>query len=394
MSDITHAPDPRAGERSRLRRIGLFAITAIVVIAAIVWGIYWFIFSRYFISTDDAYVGGYVVSVTSREPGLVLAIHADNTQFVHRGDLLVEFDSATADVAMQQAEADLARTVRQVRGTFSKADGLRAQIAQARVQLSLAQGDYKRRVAAQDGGAVSKEDVAHARDAVAAATAALSVTGHGLTETLAPIQGVDVANNPDVLAAAARLRSAALVRDHMKLYAPIDGEVAQRTVQVGTQVAAGTPLMAIVPLDSVWVDANFKEVQLKRMRVGQTVEMTTDLYGSGVAYHGRVAGFSPGSGNAFALLPPQNASGNWIKIVQRLPVRVEFTPDELKAHPLRIGLSVSVSVDSRDQSGPLMSSRVLTPARDNATQSDEHPIDALIAGIISANALASGAARK
>jgi membrane fusion protein, multidrug efflux system len=379
--DDFEAP-PRFSTRQRL----LAAVAAVVVVGVIAWGIYWLVYGRYFESTDDAYVGGDVVAITSREPGTILALHFDNTQFVHRGDIVIDLDPAPARIGMLAAEAELAQTVRQTRALFSKAEQLRAQITQARVQLAQAQADYGRRISASGNGAVSREEVSHAGDALAQAKAALTVTQTGLAQTSAQIQGTTVADNPDVLAAAAKLRNAALVLDHMHLYAPVDGVVAQRTVQVGEQIAPGTPLLAIVPLTTVWVDANFKEVQLKRMRMGQPATLTADIYGGGVTYHGYVEGLSPGTGSTFALLPPQNATGNWIKIVQRVPVRIAIDPADLSAHPLRVSLSVDVTVDVRDQSGPAIAARTAQrPFYEEAIPNDERPVNALIAKLIADN---------
>jgi len=382
MSDTLPPPPPRYSTRQRA--LGLVAI--VVVLGVIAWGAYWLFYGRFFESTDDAYVGGDVVAITSREPGTILTLHADNTQFVHRGEVVIDLDPANALVGMQQAEAGLAQTVRQTRALFAKADQSRAQISQARIQLAQAEQDYRRRQEASGDGSVSKEEVSHANDATAQAKAALTVAQTGLEQTLAQIQGTTIATNPDVLAAAAKLRNASLVLDHMHLFAPVDGVVAQRTVQVGEQVAPGTPLLAIVPLDNVWVDANFKEVQLTRMRVGQPVTLTADIYGGGVTYHGYVAGLSPGSGAAFALLPPQNASGNWIKIVQRVPVRIRIDPSDLKAHPLRVSLSVDVTVDVRDQSGPAIAANAQPRAfEEQAIPNDGRAVNALIAKIIADN---------
>src|ERR1700744_4366288 len=311
------------------RRIGFIVLGVVVLIAAIAYGVYWLLYARYFESTDDAYVGGNVVTITSKENGTVLALHADNTQTVKQGQLLIEMDPTVPAVNLEAAEANLARTVRNVRAQFSKSDAGSAQVNQARVALAQAQDDYVRRQQAFATQSVSGEELAHARDAVASAQAALNHASGGLQQTNATIEGADVAHNPDVLAAEAQLRQAAVVYGHMRIIAPLDGVIAQRTVQAGQQVAAGTPLMAVVPLADVWIDANFKEVQLARMRVGQPVTVKADIYGGGVTYHGHIEGLGAGSGSAFALLPPQNASGNWIKIVQRVPVRVGFKPPEV-----------------------------------------------------------------
>jgi membrane fusion protein (multidrug efflux system) len=284
---------------------------------------------------------------------------------------------------MQAAEADLARTVRAVRTDVSKVSQAQAQLSAARTALSLAQSDYRRRLSA--GNAVSAEELAHARDGVTAATANVRVAESALAQAQATVQGTQVASNPDVMAAIARLRSAAIVLEHMRLYAPADGVVAQRTVQIGQQIAPGTPLMAVVPLTNVWIDANFKESQLEDMRVGQPVTVTADLYGGSVTYHGKVVGLGAGSGSAFALLPPQNATGNWIKIVQRVPVRIALDPKELQDHPLRVGLSVDVSVDVSDTSGSMAALPAKEIVRGDAGNDGGARTEALIQRILKQN---------
>jgi membrane fusion protein (multidrug efflux system) len=340
------------------RRRGFAILGLVVVLGAIAYGAYWFLDARFFEDTDDAYVAGNVVAVTSRENATVTSLHVDNTQTVKQGQLLIEMDPAVANVNMAAAEANLARTVRSVRGAFSGADTYRAQLSQTEVALAQTQADFKRRQAASAQGAVSGEELAHAKQAVDAAQAQVNAARSGLEHSQSQIEGTDIANNPDVLAAEAQLRNAAIILGHMRIVAPVDGVVAQRTVQVGQQVAAGTPLMAVVPLNTVWIDANFKEVQLEDMRVGQPVTITADVYGGNVVYHGHIEGLGAGSGSAFALLPPQNASGNWIKIVQRVPVRIALDAKELSDHPLRVGLSVSASVDIRNTSGPMVTAQV------------------------------------
>jgi membrane fusion protein (multidrug efflux system) len=327
-----------------------------------------------------------VVAITSRENATVTSLHVDNTDTVKQGQVLIEMDPATAEVNLAAAEANLARVVRTVRGEFSSGDAYRAQLAQAQVALSQAQSDYQRRQGGAKDGAVSGEELAHARDAVAAAQAAVNAAKGGLDHTLSQVDGTSVASNPDVLSAEAQLRNAAIVLSHLRIVAPVDGVIAQRTVQVGQQVAAGTPLMAVVPLAHVWIDANFKEVQLADMRIGQPVTVKADVYGGGVVYHGHIEGLGAGSGSAFALLPPQNASGNWIKIVQRVPVRIALDPKELADHPLRVGLSVSVEANIRDTSGPLVTSTVGTGTMVADTGADTRAqSDALIAKILAEN---------
>ena len=381
MSDST---DMRAARAER-RRKGFLLFGAAMVIAALAYGAWWLFEGRFTESTDDAYVAGNIVAVTSRENATVTALYADNTQAVHRGQLLIEMDPSTADVNMRAAEANLARAARSVRGTFASADSYSAQLSQAEVALAQAKSDYQRRQSAL-AGAVSGEELGHARDAVAAAEAAVNSARGGLAQAQSGISGVDIAHNPDVLTAEAQLRAAALVLAHMKIVAPVDGEIAQRTVQVGQHVNAGAPLMAVVPLSDVWVDANFKEVQLARMRIGQPVKITTDIYGSKVVYHGRVAGLGAGSGSAFAVLPAQNASGNWIKIVQRVPVRIALDSAELKDNPLRVGLSVSADVDVTDQSGPRVAGTLVTQVMRGDTGEDVGPeVNRLVAKILAAN---------
>jgi membrane fusion protein (multidrug efflux system) len=378
MSDA-EAPAPISN-----RRLLLTILAAVVVVGVIIYGLYWVLYARHFEGTNDAYVAGDIVSITSRESANVIALHADNTQAVRRGQLLIEFDPITAQVAMEAAEANLARTVRNVRTDFSKVTQTRAQLNAARVTLSQAQSDYRRRSSA--GDAVSGEELHHAGDAVAGAQANVAAAESALAQAEASVQGTAVAGNPDVLTAIARLRQAAITLGHMKLTAPVDGVVAQRTVQIGQQIAPGTPLMAVVPLQSVWIDANFKEGQLEDMRIGQPAEITADIYGSGVTYHGKIVGLGAGSGSAFALLPPQNASGNWIKIVQRVPVRIALDPKELNDHLLRVGLSVDVSVDVRDTSGPTMASNAAVhDVRGQAGDDGGATTDALIKRILSQN---------
>jgi len=381
MSDMTAA----SAQRAERRRNGFLLFGAAVAVAALAYGGWWLLSGRFSETTDDAYVAGNIVAVTSRENATVTALYADNTQQVRKGQLLIEMDPSVAQVNMRAAEANLARAARSVRGTFASADSYQAQLEQAEVALAQAQSDYQRRQAAL-AGAVSGEELGHARDAVQAAEAAVNSARGGLAQAQSSIAGVDVAHNPDVLAAEAQLRSAAIVLAHMKIVAPVDGVVAQRTVQVGQRVNAGAPLMAVVPLTNVWVDANFKEVQLSRMRIGQPVKITTDIYGGKVVYHGKVAGLGAGSGSAFSILPPQNASGNWIKIVQRVPVRIALDPADIKDNPLRIGLSVTATVDVRDQSGPRTADSATVGVMRGSTGEDiDAKVNALVRKILAAN---------
>jgi membrane fusion protein, multidrug efflux system len=384
MSTPNPTAAPANGNGSRRR--GLLILSLVVVLGAVGYGAYWFLVARHYQSTDDAYVSGDVVQITSEVPGTVIALHVDDTQGVQRDQPLLELDPADAKVAMGNAEANLARAVRQVRTLFATADQLRAQIAERQTALKQAQDDYRRRSGLVSDGAVSTEELSHTKDNTTQLEASLSAAREQLNATLAQIDGTTVETHPQVLAAEAAVRDAALALRRTRITAPVAGVVARRSVQVGQRVAAGTPLMAVVPLDDVWVDANFKEVQLEKMRVGQPVELHADLYGSDMVYHGKLAGLSAGSGSAFALLPAQNASGNWIKIVQRVPVRIVLEPKELKDHPLRVGLSMTAQVDVRDSSGPLVAGSVRNqPLPTQPSLADDPEVESRIARIVAEN---------
>jgi len=368
----------------RARRKWLTILAAIVVIAIVVYAVWRLFLAAPSESTDDAYVAGDTVTITARDPGTVTALYADDTERVRAGQPLVDLDPATADVELEAAAAQLGQAVRGVRADFSAVNAAEAEVTNAQADLTRARNDLGRRQQAAQQGAVSGEEVAHAADTVKTATAALDLARSKLAQAATQVQGADVHTNPAVLAAIANYRRAAIRRSHMHITAPVDGTIAQRTVQIGQQIAAGTPLMAVVPLHRVWIDANFRETQLADLRVGQPATITTDTYGGKVTYHGHVVGLGAGSGNAFALLPPQNASGNWIKIVQRLPVRIALGGQELDKHPLRIGLSVDVEVDTSNTSGSLLGREAHQAF---ATQASDSPnVDADIARIIAANA--------
>jgi membrane fusion protein, multidrug efflux system len=386
------APAKRAAEASPgapasvARRHGFKILALVIVLCAIAYGSYWFLYARHFESTDDAYVDGDVVQITSEVPGTVIGLHADDTQFVARDQLLLKLDPADAEVAVRVAEANLGRAVRAVRTLFAQAGQLRDDILYREVALRRAERDYERRTGLLRDGAVSGEELQHTREDMTEVRARLAAAREQLGETEARIDGTNIATNPEVLAAAAKVRDAWLELRRTRISSPVSGVIARRSVQVGQRVAAGTPLMGVVPLNALWVDANFKEVQLRDMRVGQPATLRVDVYGGSVVYHGKVVGLSAGTGSAFALLPAQNASGNWIKIVQRLPVRVQLDPGELRAHPLRIGESVTASVDIRNTSGPLVSRQVRrVPIPSVPSLADDPAVEARIAHIIRVN---------
>ncbi|WNC88426.1 EmrA/EmrK family multidrug efflux transporter periplasmic adaptor subunit [Paraburkholderia sp. FT54] len=388
----TQPAQPPANNGKRKRMMTLLVI--VILIAAIAYGLYYFLVARFHEDTDDAYVNGNVVQITPQVTGTVVAVNADDTQTVKVGDPLVVLDPADARVALEQAEANLAQTVRQVRGLFADDNQYQAQVAQRQSDLSRAQDDLKRRMTVAQTGAVSLEEISHARDAVKSAQAAVDAAQQQLNSNRALTANTTIANHPNVQAAAAKVRDAYLNNARNNLPAPVTGYVAKRSVQVGQRVSPGTPLMAIVPLGGVWVDANFKEVQLKHMRIGQPVELTADVYGSSVVYHGKVVGFSAGTGSAFSLLPAQNATGNWIKVVQRLPVRIALDPKELEQHPLRIGLSMQADVSIKDDNGGQLGQAPNTVYQTNVFEKYGDQADAEIARIISENAGPNGGSQK
>ncbi|WP_322064319.1 HlyD family secretion protein [Burkholderia ubonensis] len=385
MSDQQNAASAQPQNNGKRKRM-MTLLVAVIVIAAIAYGLYYFLVARFHEDTDDAYVNGNVVQITPQVTGTVIAVKADDTQTVKAGDPLVVLDPADSQVALQQAEANLAQTVRQVRGLFVNDDQYRAQVALRQSDLSKAQDDLRRRLAVAQTGAVSQEEISHARDAVKAAQASVDAAQQQLASNRALTANTTIASHPNVMAAAAKVRDAYLANARNVLPAPVTGYVAKRSVQVGQRVSPGNPLMSVVPLNAVWVDANFKEVQLKHMRIGQPVEMTADIYGSSVTYHGKVVGFSAGTGSAFSLLPAQNATGNWIKVVQRLPVRIELDPKDLDKHPLRIGLSMQVDVDIKDERGDQLVNAPNTVYETNVFAKYGDEADAEIARIIAENA--------
>jgi membrane fusion protein (multidrug efflux system) len=343
-------PSSLPSQKNTRKRL-LVLLGLVSALAAAGYGTYYYTVGRFHEETDDAYVNGNLVQLTPQVSGTVVAVNADDTQIVKAGEPVVTLDPADARIALTNAEAALGQTVRQVSALYVNNSVLAATVQQRQADLARARDDLRRRTQVAETGAVAAEDVAHARDAVTSAEAALETARQQLASNHTLTDQATVADHPSVLAAAAKVRDAYLANARNTLPAPVTGYVARRSVQVGQRVAPGNPLMAIVPLDGVWVDANFKEVQLKQIRIGQPVELHADLYGGGVTYHGKVVGFSAGTGSAFSALPAQNATGNWIKVVQRLPVRIQLDPAELREHPLQIGLSMQVDVLARQTNG-------------------------------------------
>jgi len=348
---VKTSPAPVASRLQQLRRTGLVIVAVTVGVIALVTLAWWWLYASRYQSTDDAYVAGDLVGVMSQVSGTVVSIGADETDRVQAGQELVRLDATDYRIALQDAEQQLARAVRQVHTVFANRDELSALVAQRRADLERAQADLARRRGLTASGAVSAEELGHAQDAVNAARDALTAAQKNLAAGVALVGRTGVPDNPEVRAAATQVERAWLNVQRTSVHAPVSGYVARRAVQLGERIAPGSPLMAIVPLERLRVDANFKEVQLDRMRIGQPARVITDLYGGQVEYHGTVAGVGLGTGAAFALLPAQNATGNWIKVVQRVPVRVTLDPKELEQHPLRVGLSTRVRVDVHDSAG-------------------------------------------
>jgi len=393
------APSARGGNAKRRKALTLLA--ACVAVAGIGWGAWEWLVGSHYEDTDNAYVQGNVIQITPQVGGTVASIYADETDFVKAGQTLVKLDPADAKVALAQAEAALGETVRQVRTLYANNGALAAQVAlrqadvaKAEVDVVRATDDYHRREALVGNGAVSREELNHAqtqlnaaRSTLAAAQAAVVAAREQLAANQAMTSGTDVEQHPQVRAAAARVREAWLGYQRSVLVAPVDGYVAKRTVQLGQRIAAGTPLMAIVPLDQVWVDANFKEVQLRNIRIGQPVTLTADLYGKHVEYKGTVAGLGVGTGAAFSLLPAQNATGNWIKVVQRVPVRITLDAQQLREHPLRVGLSMIATVNVSHTDGPTLAEapRSAAVAQTQAFAQQDNGAEAEVRRIIAAN---------
>ncbi len=400
----TAAPETTAPAGNPRRRTALTAIAVAVLIIGGGYGIYYWMTGRHSESTDNAYVQANVVQITAQAGGTVTAIQADDTDYVKAGQLLVKLDPADSRVALDQAEAALASTVRETRILFANNSTLQAQIdaraadaTRAAADLSKAQDDVNRRTPLVQSGAVGKEEYDHskqqldsARSAYTAAKSALDAAREQLNSNRTQTEGTSVADHPNVQQAAAKVREAWLAVQRADIPAPVSGTVARRSVQVGQRVAAGVPLMSVVTLDNAWVDANFKEGQLERLRIGQPAKLEADVYGKHVVYHGKVEGLGAGTGAAFSLLPAQNATGNWIKVVQRVPVRISLDPKEIAQNPLRVGLSMTATVDVADENGLTISDTPRTKAQGavastNVFDSLQHDADAEVARIIAAN---------
>lgn len=351
MSDQNESPTTRTARKSRKP---LLILTALVGAAVLGYGIYYAAWGRFQADTDDAYVDGNIVIVAPQVAGTVVEFDTDDTALVTRGQTLAKLDDTDARIALQSAEANLGQAVRQISQTYATVRQLKAAVDDREIHLKQADADYRRAQELMQIQGISAQNFQHAREGYESAAAGLSQAKHQLTAAEAQVANSTLENQPTVRLMEAQVRSSYLALQRTEVIAPVTGYVAKRNVQLGQQVTSGTSLLAIIPLQQVWIDANFKETELADVRIGQPVRAESDLYGHRAVYTGHVVGLAPGTGTAFALLPAQNASGNWIKVVQRLPVRIALDAGPLAAHPLRIGLSMDVTIDTHDRSGAVL----------------------------------------
>lgn len=382
-TQASQQPAKKKGKRKGL----LLLLTLLFVFIAVAYGIYWFLVLRHFEETDDAYVAGNQVQIMAQVSGSVTKVWADNTDFVKKGDVLVTLDPTDAQQAFEKAKTALASSVRQTRQLMINSKQLQANISLRKTDLAQAQTDLARRVPLGSANLIGREELQHAKDAVASAQSQLDVAVQQYNANQAMILDTRLEDQPAVKQAATQVRDAWLALQRTKIVSPMTGYVSRRAVQPGAQISPTSPLMAVVPATGLWVDANFKETQLAYMRIGQPVTVISDIYGDDVEYKGKVVGLDMGTGSAFSLLPAQNATGNWIKVVQRLPVRVELDAQQLAQHPLRIGLSTLVKVDTSHRDGNMLATDVRnTPAYEsNAREISLDPVNVLIDGIVKAN---------
>jgi len=381
-------PQQPVNKKKGKRKRALLLLTLLFIIIAVAYGIYWFLVLHHTEETDDAYVAGNQVQIMAQVSGSVTKVWADNTDFVQKGDVLVTLDPTDAQQAFEKAQTELASSVRQTRQLMINSKQLQASINVQKTALAQAQTDFNRRVPLGNANLIGREELQHARDAVASAQAQLDVSVQQYNANQAMVLDTTLDQQPAVKQAATEVRNAWLALQRTKIVSPMTGYVSRRSVQPGAQISSSTPLMAVVPATNLWVDANFKETQLAHMRIGQSATIVSDIYGDEVKYTGKVVGLDMGTGSAFSLLPAQNATGNWIKVVQRLPVRIELDEKQLADHPLRIGLSTLVTVDTANRDGQMLANQARSnPAYEsNAREISLEPVNKLIDEIVKANA--------
>ncbi|HGN1707439.1 TPA: multidrug efflux MFS transporter periplasmic adaptor subunit EmrA [Providencia rettgeri] len=389
MSSPEEMQQTQAPQRNkkRQRRNALVFLTLIFIIIGVGWAVYWYLVLRHYESTDNAYVAGNQVQIQSQVSGSVMTVNVDNTDFVKSGTVLVELDPRDAELALEKAKTELANSVRQTRQHMINSRQLQANIDVKRSELNRLQNDLKRREVLGSTNVIGKEELQHARESVVSAKAALDVAIEQYNANQAIVLNTDIAQQPAVEQAATQVRNAWLALQRTKIVSPVDGYVSRRSVQIGSQITPSTPLMAIVPSNGMWIDANFKETQLADMRIGQPAKVITDFYGKNIEFKGTVVGLDMGTGSAFSLLPAQNASGNWIKVVQRLPVRIALDATQLEEYPLRIGLSTEVTVNTLNKEGKVLSKGMRdVPAYHTAALAvDLTPADKIVTEIINNN---------
>ncbi|UTV97909.1 HlyD family efflux transporter periplasmic adaptor subunit [Marinomonas rhizomae] len=355
-----------------------------VIVVFVCFYIWWLKIGQFNETTEDAYVSGNIVNVMSQVSGTVTDIMVDNTSLVGESDILVKINPVDAQLALQEAEASFASTIRSVRNSFASLEEQKANVDLAKVSLDKAEADYKRRVNLKKNNLISNEDLSHYESTLTSAQASYNLALKSYDTNKTKVDNTTVLTHPDVLKAQSALKAAWLTLNRTTILSPASGYIAQRSVQVGQHVSAGSTLMSVIPLKGVWVTANFKETQLGDIRAGQQVSLISDVYGSSVTYHGKVKGIEPGTGSAFSLLPASNATGNWIKTVQRVPVRILLNPTELEEHPLRPGLSMSVSVDTSNAGAPVLTSLAESqpPWRTNVFDHNDDGVNVIIQKII------------
>ncbi len=348
------APPVAAPPRSNGRSRTIVFVTIFFLLCGLAWFLYWFLYLQFEEYTDDAYANGNLVTINSAISGSVVAFYADNTDLVKEGQLLVLLDKTEYQVLYEKELAALASTVLQVRQLYDTVSTKQANVQNKRILQSKAKYDYDNRQGLVGSKAVSNEDFIHARDSLRTAELDLKQAEAELQVALDAAGITMIENHPTIEQQSANVRIAYYNLRHCAIYAPTTGYVAQRVVDVGQWVTPTTPLMAVIPIDYMWVDANFKETQLSKMRIGQPAKVWFDIYGSSVEYQGKVLGIASGTGSVFSIIPPQNATGNWIKIVQRLPVRISLDPDTAKKYPPRLGISAEVEVDITNTDLPFL----------------------------------------
>lgn len=393
MSDTDQKPNPPSthpshdlSKKKKRNRI-ILKIVLTLLLAALATTLYWYLFIRLHESTDDAYIAGNTVNLMSPQNGTVTAIYADNTDFVKKGQLLLELDPTLYQLAFDTAQVELALAARQVKQLFEAVKQRKADLTLKEADLKRAQQDFDSRNALRDTQAISTEDLNHAQANLNVAQASLNLTKHELNSAIAALGFTPIQEHPRIENAKIALKEAYVNLKRCKILAPVSGYIAQRRIQIGEWITPTRALLSIIPLEQIWVDANFKETELSDIRIGQPATIESDMYGSSLLFHGKVLGITAGTGSVFSLIPPQNATGNWIKIVQRVPVRIALDLDEIEKNPLVLGLSAYVVVDTSNQAGERLASHPLHEPIFTTTvyQVPMEPAEELIQAIIQSN---------